>query len=207
MREMFIKGGPVMWPLLGCSLVALAVILERLLFWFREGRRRVRGAAHVAQVLELSRKRDFDKALELADRTANSVARVLAAGLRRRGPGLSDHLVVAAEDELASMRRGMAVLDTIVTIAPLLGILGTVTGIIGAFDMLGGSEIQEPKAVVGGLAEALITTAAGLVIAIGTVIPFNLFRARIGEEARRIESAATLLEAACRQTREDACAS
>ena len=203
MREMFIKGGPVMWPLLGCSLVALAVIIERLLFWVRSGRRRVRGAAPVARVLDLSRQRDFDKALELADRTANSVARVLAAGLRRRGPGQGDHLAVAAEDELASMRRGMAVLDTIVTIAPLLGILGTVTGIIGAFEMLGGSEIQEPKAVVGGLAQALITTAAGLIIAIGTVIPFNLFRARIGEEAKRIESAATLLEAACRQAQEN----
>jgi len=207
MREFFIKGGPVMWPLLGCSLVALAVIIERMLFWVRAARRRVRGTAPVARVLELSRQRDFDKAVELAERTADSVARVLAAGLRRRGPGMSDHLAVAAEEELASMRRGMAVLDTIVTIAPLLGILGTVTGIIGAFDMLGGSEIQEPKAVVGGLAEALITTAAGLVIAIGTVIPFNLFRARIGEEAKRIESAATLLEAACRQAQENTRAS
>jgi biopolymer transport protein ExbB len=207
MREFFIKGGPVMWPLLGCSLVALAVIIERMLFWVRAWRRRVCGTASVAQVLDLSRSRDFDKAAELAERTADSVARVLAAGLRQRGPGMSDHLAVAAEEELASMRRGMAVLDTIVTIAPLLGILGTVTGIIGAFDMLGGSEIQEPKAVVGGLAEALITTAAGLVIAIGTVVPFNLFRARIGEEAKRIESAATLLEAACRQDQESAGAS
>jgi biopolymer transport protein ExbB len=203
MREFFIKGGPVMWPLLGCSLVALAVIIERMLFWLRAARRRVRATAPVAQVLELSGRRDFDKALDLAGRTADSVARVLAAGLSRRGAGLSDHLAVAAEEELASMRRGMAVLDTIVTIAPLLGILGTVTGIIGAFNMLGGSEIQEPKAVVGGLAEALITTAAGLVIAIGTVIPFNLFRARIAEETKRIESAATLLEAACRQAQEN----
>ena len=207
MREFFIKGGPVMWPLLGCSLVALAVIIERMLFWVRAARRSMRGTAPVAQVLDLSRSRDFDKAVELAERTADSVARVLAAGLRQRGAGLGDHLAVAADNELASMRRGMAVLDTIVTVAPLLGILGTVTGIIGAFNMLGGSEIQDPKAVVGGLAEALITTAAGLVIAIGTVIPFNLFRARIGQETKRIESAATLLEAACRGAQENARAS
>jgi biopolymer transport protein ExbB len=207
MREFFIKGGPVMWPLLGCSLVALAVIIERMLFWVRAGRRRVRGTAPVARVLDLSHKRDFDKALDLAERTADSVARVLAAGLRDRGAGLSDHLAVAADDELTSMRRGMAVLDTIVTVAPLLGILGTVTGIIGAFNMLGGSEIPDPKAVVGGLAEALITTAAGLIIAIGTVIPFNLFRARIGDETKRIENAATLLEAACRGAQENARAS
>ncbi len=204
MREFFIKGGPVMWPLLGCSLVALAVIMERMLFWVRASRRRGGANAAIAQVLDLSRKRDFDKAVELADRTADAVARVLAAGLRERSTGLSDHMAVAADNELTSMRRGMAVLDTIVTIAPLLGILGTVTGIIGAFDMLGGSEIQEPKAVVGGLAQALITTAAGLVIAIGTVIPFNLFRARIGEETKRIENTATLLEAACRHAQEDA---
>ena len=207
MREFFIKGGPVMWPLLGCSLVALAVIIERMLFWVRSRDRRGCRSESVAQVLDLSRKRDFDKALELAERTADSVARVLAAGLRQRGAGLGDHMAVAADNELASMRRGMAVLDTIVTVAPLLGILGTVTGIIGAFNMLGGSEIQDPKAVVGGLAEALITTAAGLVIAIGTVIPFNLFRARIGQETKRIENAATLLEAACRGAQENARAS
>lgn len=193
-----------MWPLLGCSLVALAVILERLLFWIRAYRGRGRGGDSIAEVLDLSRKRDFDKALELADRTADAVARVLAAGLRERSAGLSDHMAVSADNELASMRRGMAVLDTIVTIAPLLGILGTVTGVIQAFDMLSGSEIQEPKAVVGGLAQALITTAAGLIVAIGTVIPFNLYRARIGEETKRIENAATLLEAACRHARQEA---
>lgn len=191
-----------MWPLLGCSLVALAVIMERLLFWIRAYRGR--GDSSITEVLDLSRKRDFDKALELADRTADAVARVLSAGLRERATGLSDHMAVAADNELATMRRGMAVLDTIVTIAPLLGILGTVTGVIQAFDMLSGSEVQEPKAVVGGLAQALITTAAGLVVAIGTVIPFNLYRARIGEETKRIENAATLLEAACRHAQQEA---
>jgi len=204
MRDIFIKGGPVMWPLLGCSLIALAVVLERLLFWIRASHGRGRRGDSIAQVLDLSGKRDFDKALELADRAADAVARVLAAGLRERSSGLSDHMAVAADNELASMRRGMAVLDTIVTIAPLLGILGTVTGVIQAFNMLSGNEIQEPQAVVGGLAQALITTAAGLIIAIGTVIPFNLFRARIGEETKRIENAATLLEAACRHDQKEA---
>jgi biopolymer transport protein ExbB len=203
MREIFIKGGPVMWPLLGCSIVALAVVFERLLFWVRATRRRGLGVPAVSKVIELARTRAFDEARALAEATADTVARVLAAGLRERTTGLTDHMAVAADNELASMRRGMAVLDTIVTIAPLLGILGTVTGVIQAFDMLSGSEVQEPKLVVGGLAQALITTAAGLIVAIGTVIPFNLFRSRITEETKRIENAATLLEAACRHAEED----
>ena len=192
-----------MWPLLGCSIVALAVILERLVFWIRAARRRSVGTPAIDKVINLSRGRAFDDALALADRTVDAVARVLAAGLKERSTGLTDHMAVAADNELAAMRRGMAVLDTIVTIAPLLGILGTVTGVINAFDMLSGSEVQEPKMVVGGLAQALITTAAGLIVAIGTVIPFNLFRSRIVEETKRIENAATLMEAACRHAQED----
>ena len=74
------------------------------------------------------------------------------------------------------MKRGLNVLDTIITLSPLLGILGTVSGIIGSFELLGDMGIQDPKAVTGGIAQALITTAAGLSVAIVTLIPYNLFR-------------------------------
>ncbi|MGA6926326.1 MAG: MotA/TolQ/ExbB proton channel family protein, partial [Desulfosarcina sp.] len=100
----------------------------------------------------------------------------------------------AAADEIARMRRYMGVLDTIITVAPLLGIFGTVIGIIASFDMLGSGGIEHPEAVTTGIAQALITTASGLGIAILTVFPFNYFNARIERAARFIEKYATSLE-------------
>ncbi len=88
----------------------------------------------------------------------------------------------------------MGVLDTIIMVAPLLGILGTVVGIISSFDMLGEMGIGDPRAVTGGIAQALISTAAGLTIAIATVFPFNYFNSRIDYAALAIEKYATSLE-------------
>jgi biopolymer transport protein ExbB len=100
----------------------------------------------------------------------------------------------AAADEIFKMKRFMGVLDTIITIAPLLGILGTVVGIIESFDMLGASGIEDPMAVTGGIAKALITTASGLAIAIITVFPYNYFNTRIQRAAQIIEKYATSFE-------------
>jgi len=94
------------------------------------------------------------------------------------------------------MKAGLPVLDTIVTMAPLLGILGTVIGIIASFDLLGAAGIEDPKAVTGGIAQALISTAAGLTVALVTLVPFNYFVARTQREAERIARAATQLEIA-----------
>jgi len=193
LRDYFIQGGPLMWPLLACSVFSLAVILERALFWTVLRRRRRQDL--VRRVLELCAGRRFDEAADAAE-GGDPAVRVLAEGLRAAATGPAEAMQVAASEELAKMRRGLGALDTIVTVAPLLGILGTVLGIIEAFHMLKGTQITEPQAVVGGLAEALITTAAGLFVAIGTVIPYNVLRSRVSGEARRIEAAATLLEAA-----------
>ena len=88
----------------------------------------------------------------------------------------------------------MGVLDTMITIAPLLGILGTVMGIIDSFDMLGTQGLETPQVVTVGIAQALITTATGLIIAIATVVPYNAFNARIERSARTIEKYATSFE-------------
>ena len=100
----------------------------------------------------------------------------------------------AAADEVKKMERYMGILDTIIMVAPLLGILGTVVGIIFSFDMLGESGIGDPRAVTGGIAQALISTASGLTIAITTVLPFNYFTSRIDSAAQAIEKYATSLE-------------
>ena len=97
------------------------------------------------------------------------------------------------------MKHGLNVLDTIITMAPLLGILGTVLGIIQSFDLLGQSGIQDPKAVTGGIAQALITTAAGLSVALVTLVPFNILVSRVQRATRLLENVTTQLEIAHRK--------
>jgi len=100
----------------------------------------------------------------------------------------------AAADEIKRMRRHLGVLDTMITVAPLLGIFGTVIGIIMSFELLGASGIEHPQAVTAGIAQALITTASGLGIAILSVFPYNYFNARVENAALAIEKYATSLE-------------
>ena len=115
-------------------------------------------------------------------------------GILHRDYSMAMAMESAAADELRRMRKYMGVLETIVTVAPLLGILGTVVGIIHSFDMLGAKGIGDPQAVTGGIAQALITTAAGLSISILTLLPCNYFNARAEASALAIEKYATSLE-------------
>jgi biopolymer transport protein ExbB len=137
--------------------------------------------------------------MSLRDSDPDAVSRVLLAGIAERDHGLKESMEVAAADEIARMKRGLPVLDTIITMAPLLGILGTVIGIIGSFDLLGRSGIQDPKAVTGGIAQALITTATGLAVALVTLVPFNYFVARVQQATKILEKTATCFEIACRK--------
>ena len=100
----------------------------------------------------------------------------------------------SAADEVKRMRRYLGVLDTMITVTPLLGIFGTVLGIIASFEVLGNMGIEEPQAVTGGIAQALITTAAGLGIAIFSVFPYNYFTSRVENAVLTIEKYATSLE-------------
>lgn len=100
----------------------------------------------------------------------------------------------AASDEMQRMRRLLGVLDTMITVAPLLGIFGTVIGIITSFEILGASGIEHPQAVTAGIAQALITTASGLGIAILSVFPYNYFNSKAENAALDIEKYATSLE-------------
>jgi biopolymer transport protein ExbB len=200
--EYFVKGGPVMWPLLLCSVVSLAVTLERLgAFWQRARRRR---PAVVERMLALASQGRFDEALAAGRESRDPLAATLADGLAHREYGLSDAIATAAQEEIGRARRGLGVLDTIITVAPLLGILGTVTGIIGAFDMLGQRGAPDPKVVTSGIAEALITTAAGLIIAIASLLPYNYFMSRVQRLTRGFEHAGTQLEVAVRRGQERA---
>ena len=192
MYELMQKGGPVMWPLLACSIVAFAVVLERLLFWIVAAVRK--DQARVNRIFTLTEAGDFDAAIREGEASKSPLVRILASGLAHRNYGLVQSLEAAAMAEIEKMKRNLAVLDTIVTLAPLLGILGTVTGIIGSFDLLGNAGIEDPKAVTGGIAQALITTAAGLSIAIVALLPYNALVRKVEKVTRYIEQLVTCYE-------------
>ena len=130
---------------------------------------------------------------------ADYALRVLVCGLVHKEYSLSKAMEMAAMEEIKRMKRYLPVLDTVITASPLLGILGTVLGIIHSFDMLGTAGIQDPQAVTSGIAQALITTAAGLVIAIFTLFPYNYFMTKVERAGTRIEKYATSLEIVCGQ--------
>jgi biopolymer transport protein ExbB len=192
MLNFFIKGGPVMYPLLLCSIISLTVIIERAIFWIGVGMRK--NHALVDEVLELSRKGDWESIRLNAAGSKNYVIRVLISGILHREYSLSKAMESAAADEIDRMGRFMGVLDTMITVAPMLGILGTVLGIIESFSMLDSFGVENPQAVTGGIAEALITTVAGLIIAIGTVFPYNYYNSLIDKAAKTIEKYATSFE-------------
>ena len=192
MWELFQSGGPVMYPLLGCSLIVLTVILERLFFWLKLDMQRQQPL--VDDILELSRQGDWHTIRHKATGTKDFVVRILISGILHRQFSMAKAMEATAGDEVKRMSQFMVVLDTMITVAPLLGIFGTVIGIIESFKVLGATGIEHPEAVTAGIAQALITTATGLGIAIVTVFPYNYYNSRIETAVRTIEKYATSLE-------------
>jgi len=192
MWDVFDKGGPVMYPLLACSIIALAVVIDRAIFWLKLGLQRK--PSLVDEVLELSRQGDWESIRIKTTNTKDYIIKILVSGILHREFSMIKAMEAAAADEIKHMRRFMGVLDTMITVAPLLGIFGTVLGIITSFEVLGSAGIEHPQAVTGGIAQALITTAAGLGIAILSVFPYNYFSSRVENAAMLIEKYATSLE-------------
>lgn len=181
-----------MYPLLACSIIVLTVIIDRIIFW--AGVDMQRNKALVDDVLEVCRKGDWGQVRHKVEGSKDYVIRVLISGILHREFSMGKAMEAAAEVEIKRMRRFMGVLDTMITVAPLLGIFGTVIGIINSFEMLGAAGIDRPQAVTAGVAQALITTATGLGIAIFSVFPFNYFNARVESAVHEMEKYATSLE-------------
>lgn len=192
MLEYFYQGGPVMYPLLFCSLVSLTIIIERGLFWMREKGRR--NKKRLDAFMDLIAENNLTGAKELAENTTDYVMRVMVCGTVHREFSLRDALQMSADEEIARMRKYLPVLDTMITLSPLLGILGTVIGIIYSFQMLGTLGVEHPRMITGGIAQALITTAFGLIIAIFSLIPYNYFLSKIEKASLEIEQYGTNLE-------------
>ena len=202
MLQIFFKGGPVMWPLLLTSIIAITVVLERLFFVFSEKARRNEEA--VDAIFTSAESGDFEKAIREGQRSSDFVAKVLTYALEHREPSPANAIIRGANRELKRYNRGLSVLDTVVTLAPLLGLLGTVTGMIRAFSLLGNQELGAPTAITGGIAEALIATAFGLMIAIVALIPFNFLNSTMEQARHEIEDAASRLDSVLKGTRSTA---
>ena len=184
-----VKGGLVMVPLLASLIVALAVILERGLFW-----RRFRKYEGGETILALVAAGHLAQATQMARSSRHPVARVLLAGLEHQYPAPGMAMEATSQAELHRLKRYLPMLDTIITLAPLLGLLGTITGMISSFGIVSEAGLGQPHAITGGVAEALIATATGLSIAILTLVPYNYFRVKTEALTDLIEERATRLE-------------
>ncbi|HEX3421508.1 MAG TPA: MotA/TolQ/ExbB proton channel family protein [Candidatus Udaeobacter sp.] len=189
--DKFHKGGPVMWPILIVSIVALTVVLERCIWW--GGRWFRRDPKRIEKVFTAIENGDTAEASRLSRSSRDPVLRMLWNGLNHQHSSLEAALQVAAGIEIKRAGRFLVVMDTLVTLAPLLGLLGTITGLIRSFSFLGNEELAV-QAVTGGIAEALIATACGLGIAIFALIPFNFFTSRVSNLEFELQTAATNLE-------------
>lgn len=194
--ETFRLGGPVMWPILFCSLMGLTVSIERLFAYWKYNTANFCFRKKQEALIALTREGRFEEAIEVAKDAESPICRILVKTLSNRETGFSETLQAASQLELDHLRRSLSVLDTTITVAPMLGILGTVTGIINTFNMLSASGIENPTGATVGIAEALITTAAGLIVAIGCLFPFNFLVAQIKRRTTELEQVGHQFEVA-----------
>jgi len=191
--ELFEHGGIIMWPILIISLLGITVAVERILFIIRESSSREPEV--VEKMLEHVEARDIDGAIELGKKSKDFVARILTYALSNKEHSLSNAFIRASNQELNRFQQGMATLDTVITAAPLLGLLGTVTGMMRTFASMGGGDIASAAgSITGGVGEALIATACGLFIAIMGLLPYNYLNARLEEAKHEIGDASNALE-------------
>jgi biopolymer transport protein ExbB len=177
--NLFTAGGVVMWPLLGFSILGVALIIERVRFWLRINNRQSRV---IAEVLKLYRLDNVVGAIDKLRKNADlPLARVFLAALELEEPNPEEFrlaLESEAQAEIPVLKRFQNLFDTIIGLAPLLGLLGTVLGLIASFASLDIGDVGGTKtaSVTAGISEALVSTAAGLVVAIFTLFFANSFR-------------------------------
>ena len=187
-------GGPMMYPLFACAVFSVMVMIERFIAIHKASADNETLTEQVRQSLLAGR---VNEALAVCEEHSGPVAALLASGIRNRN--LDADSIERAMEELALretplLYRRLGVLDTIITIAPLLGLLGTVTGMIKAFNVVGSAGgLNDPSKITGGVGEALLATATGLAIAIVTLIGYNYLTEKVKEIIADMEIRATQL--------------
>ena len=176
MFDLIVKGGIFMYPIIFCSIVALAIFLERL--WVLR-RKHIIPLDFINNVESLLKKQKLSDAVFLCQNDVSSIAKIFLAGLRSTQKGM--WLVKEAIEERGSreatiLEKNVDILSTIANLTPLLGLLGTVSGMIKTFNAISIQGIGNPAPLAGGIAEALITTATGLCIAIPTLVCYRFLK-------------------------------
>lgn len=189
MLEILQQGGPVIYLLGICSVVAVTIVLERAWFWWKE--RRYSRIEQLQEFFDEIHDGEVEEARRLAERSENRLLDSMLGALGHsqdpRMHALHEALELEIEKAIDRTRRYLVGLDTIATLSPLLGIFGTVLGIIESFQVIGMSTVPDPQAVGAGLAEALITTAAGLAVAMPSLIFYNFFQSMSERHISRLD--------------------
>jgi biopolymer transport protein ExbB len=191
--ELFKHGGYLMWPILLVSFLMITIVVERVIFIITENKRRQ--PAVVEEMLTKVEANDPEGAIELGKKSSDFIARILVYTLQHREDSLGNSFTRISNQELQRFSQGLPVLDTCITAAPLLGLLGTVTGMMATFGALQGGDIAAAAGqITGGVAEALIATACGLLIAVVGLFPFNYLNSRFEEARHEVEDVGNHLE-------------
>jgi biopolymer transport protein ExbB len=174
--DLIVKGGVFMSPIILCSILALAVFLERL--WVLR-RNRIIPDVLIREVGELLTEKKISEALSLCQGDTSPISNIFSAGLKRSGKGMwlvKEAIEERGGREAVILEKRVGILATIGNLAPLLGLLGTVSGMIKTFNVMSLEGVGNPSSLAGGIAEALITTAAGLCVAIPTLVCYRILR-------------------------------
>ena len=195
MWEFMQKGGPIMWPILLCSVIAFAIMIERLVKLKRE---QIDTKTFMEQISKSLKRNKIMEALDLCERTGGPIATILKAGILKHDRPRNE-VREAIEDasihEVPRLERNLPVLATIAHVAPLLGLLGTVTGLVSAFQVIESKASAvapvNPGDLAGGIWEALLTTVFGLCVAIPAFVAYNYLVSRVDGFVLDMERSAT----------------
>lgn len=195
--QTFLAGGPVMWPILLCSIFAMAIIMEK--FWHLH-KIRIDTQQFLSSVLDKMKRHQVKEALEICEKTKSPISHILKAGILkydRPRPQIKEAIEDASLYEIPRLEKNLSMLATIAHISPLLGLLGTVTGMVRCFQTIQAKATSfhpvSPGDLAGGIWEALLTTVAGLIVAIPTFIAYNYLVSRINSFILEMEKASTEL--------------
>jgi len=190
-------GGPVMWPILLCSIFAFAILIEK--FWHLH-KIKIDTQDFLNSILDKMKRHETKEALKICDNTKSPIARILKAGILKNDrprPQIKEAIEDASLYEVPRLEKNLTALATIAHVSPLLGLLGTVTGMVRAFQMIQAKSTSfhpvSPGDLAGGIWEALLTTVAGLIVAIPTFVIYNYLVSRVNNFVLEMEKAATEL--------------
>lgn len=181
MLQLLIKGGLLMIPLVICSILVLAIIIEKFIAFKVIENRSQRFAKKTLNIISGERENKTERVLALCEMTSSPLSRILKTGIEKKDmerQQIKETLEDAGSLEIPYLEKRLKILGTIATVAPLIGLLGTVMGMIKVFNVISLQGVGETGALAGGIAEALITTAVGLTIAIPSLILYNYFMHR-----------------------------